>query len=141
MLAADFARALGTIPGWLTLVSLAVVGYYVVRGQAGPALTIMRETNRVLTERVQDLEAQLAVNRSRITELEGTRSLEVIGEQITAAFDAQRERAERRLDAVLGEAHEHERRAQERHEAQLELTRNVSAEVVAALRDASNGSG
>jgi hypothetical protein len=141
VIAAHIGQALGTIPGWLTLLSLAVVGYYVVRGQAGPALTIMRESNRVLTDRVKDLEAQLALNRSRITELEGTRSLEVIGEQISAAFDAQRERAERRLDAILGEAHEHERRAEERHQAQLELTQHVSAEVVAALRDAKAGPG
>ena len=52
---------IGSAPGWLTLVAVAVVGFYFIRGAGGTALSTLEIANRVLEGRVKVLEAQAGV--------------------------------------------------------------------------------
>lgn len=132
---------IGTLPGWLTIVALAIVGWYFVRGQGGQALSILEQANRVLRGRIDELEHERVADRQKIAELEATRSLEAIGEQITAAFAEQQEKAEHRLRLIMTWATNHEQHAQERHDQQLEVTREVGLATVKALDRVADGAG
>lgn len=92
------ASLIGTLPQWLTVLVLvvgAVAFAWAVRtGQAGNALSIVRDANEVLTDENKRL-------RSRVAELESTRSLEAI----VKALEEHEERAaerDRHVVAVLG---------------------------------------
>jgi hypothetical protein len=132
MFALDTHPALGTLPAWITLLALAVVGWYVVRGQSGTALGILRDSNQVLTDRIRALQEEAKRDRARIAELEATRSLEVIAEQ--------REVANARLAVVVHEAEAAHRRAEERHALLVALIERVGDELAHSIRVAANGS-
>jgi uncharacterized protein YigA (DUF484 family) len=140
MFALDTHPALGTLPAWITLLALAVVGWYVVRGQSGTALGILRDSNQVLTDRIRALQEEAKRDRARIAELEATRSLEVIAEQVQQGFAEQREVANARLAVVVHEAEAAHRRAEERHALLVALIERVGDELAHSIRVAANGS-
>lgn len=49
---------LGSVPAWLTLAVVAIVGYYFVRGAGGTALATLELANGILEKRVHDLESK-----------------------------------------------------------------------------------
>lgn len=107
MTAASFLQT-GTISGWATLLALVVVGYFVVRGGGGQALTILRESNEVLVKKNEELSDVAASQAMRISELERTRTLEPIVSEVAGLAKS--------IERILSV---HEQRAQERHEGQL----------------------
>jgi hypothetical protein len=98
---------IGTLPGWLTVLGVVAAARYFVKGQGGAALSVLETANRVLTQRLQALETVVAERDIRIAELEARTSLEPL------------------VASVAGEFANHEKRAQERHEEQLSLTREL----------------
>jgi hypothetical protein len=113
MLAVDW---IGTLPGWLTVLGILVAGRYFLKGQGGAALSVLETANRVLTQRLQALENLVAERDIRIAELEARTSLEPL------------------VASIAGEFANHEKRAQERHEEQLTLTRELVAATAAHTR-------
>jgi chaperonin cofactor prefoldin len=68
---------LGSLPAWLTLVTVAVIGYYFVKGAGGAALTTLETANRILEGRVHTLEAQAKDDAKLIAELKARTDLSV----------------------------------------------------------------
>jgi hypothetical protein len=130
---------LGTIPGWLTLFSLAIVGWYVVRGGGGTALGVLEQANRVLSRQVEVDKQTIADLQKRVAELEASRSLEAIVESVSKLFDSQAERAAERHHQLMELANSHERRAGERHSQQMLQMRELFTGVAEAIAEAGNG--
>lgn len=94
---------LGTLPGWLTLAALLAGTYIFIRGGGGTALETLETANRVLTKRIDVLEKSGAEKDLKIAELTGRTDVALA------------------LGPVLKWTIEHETRAQERHEATLNV--------------------
>jgi hypothetical protein len=94
---------IGTLPGWLTVFTLALLAIVYVRAGGGQALDVLETANRILTDRVKTLEDQLIDARKVIEQLGARTNLEPI------------------LSAVVEGFTRHEVRAQERHDAQLKV--------------------
>jgi hypothetical protein len=139
--AAFYHQALGTIPGWLTLLALAVLGFYVVRGAGGQALDVLERANRVLTDELARRDAKEAEQAKLITELRASRSLEVIVERIASEFGEQRQRQDERDAIVRAELLRHESNSQDRHDAQLAATQQVGDHVAEVLERALHNGG
>lgn len=95
--------ALGTIPGWLTLIVLLGSGLYVLRHGGSTAIETLSKANDVLTKRVQDMGGEV-------------RDLKAENAKLTGRTDVVLA-----LGPVLEWTAKHEERAQERHLAMLRL--------------------
>lgn len=62
--------ALGTIPGWLTLLSVVGVAWIMLRGGTGTAVSGLQDTNRELVRQVHELKGENSELRERIGTLE-----------------------------------------------------------------------
>lgn len=101
MLLAHAAGWLGTIPGWLTLLALAVLGYYVVRGQMGPALGYYRETNEALVKERSELREALAREAKENAALRARTDLEPLQAALIGRLEKIEAASERRDSAML----------------------------------------
>jgi hypothetical protein len=99
---------LGTIPGWLTLVSVIALAWTLWKGNAGSAVSVLRDANQVLAGRVRELETTTKKQAGVIGALEQRTNLEPIAASVVEQF-------------VL-----HEKRAQQRHEAQLLIAEMIA---------------
>ena len=68
---------IGTAPGWLTLVAVAVVGFYFIRGAGSTALSTLETANRILEGRVHDLETQARADAKLIADLKARTDIAV----------------------------------------------------------------
>lgn len=92
------AVALGTLPGWLTVIAVAVAAWVFYRGGTGTAVGGLTDTNR-------ELERQIKERDGKISALE----------RINAELRAEKDVAVAILP-VLETMKLHEQRAQERHD-------------------------
>ena len=132
----SYHPALGTLPGWLTLIALGVVGFYVVRGGGGQALDVLERANRVLTDELKRRDAKEAELARTIAELRATRSLDTIVQRVSEQFDAQQKRADDRHAMVMAEFHRHEGNANDRHEQVMAATARIAEAAVTSLEHA-----
>lgn len=93
----------GTLPGWLTLLSLVAVGFILWRGGAGTAVEGLQNTNRELERQIHALQAQNEAQAKEIAELR-TKT------DVTLA-----------LAPLLEWSTNHETRAQQRHEGTMNV--------------------
>jgi hypothetical protein len=105
------ASLLDAAPQWLPYVVLVVIGYYVVRGGGGHALSVLKVANEVLAARVDELERQRRSDEQVIAHLEARTSLEPM------------------VAAVVEQFAHHEARAAERHASLLKLADRVADKV------------
>lgn len=91
----------GSLPGWLTLVTLIIVGYLLVRGGSGQAVSGLQDTNRELVRQVHALQKENSDLRDRVRALEAK----------TDVAQA--------IQPVVKAMQDHETRAQQRHEGTL----------------------
>jgi hypothetical protein len=97
------SNVVGTLPGWLTLITLAGVGYVLLRGGSPQAIAGLRDIN-------SELERQ-------IKEKEGTiKTLERVNAELRAEKDVAVA-----LIPVIEALRGHEARAQERHVGTLKV--------------------
>jgi hypothetical protein len=111
------AALYGPLALWAPIVAIALVGWYVARGAGGQALSIMREANDVLRDKVTALESQHKADLQQIALLEARTSLEPM------------------VAAVVDQFELHELRAAERHEALL----TIAAAIADDLKTHTNG--
>jgi len=97
------SNAFGTLPGWLTLLTLVVVGYLLVRGGSGTAVTGLQDTNRELVRQIGALKDENTELRARVRALEAK----------TDVSEA--------LVPVVKALKDHETRAAERHDGTLRI--------------------
>lgn len=97
---------LGSLPAWLTLIVVSIVGYFFVRGAGGTALSTLETANRILEGRVHDLEAQVKSDAKLIAELKARSDLSVQIAPIVRWTGEHDEREQQRFEKtilVLGE--------------------------------------
>ena len=97
---------LGNLPAWLTLFAVSIVGYYFVRGAGGTALATLEAANRILEQRVHDLEQQGKSDAKLIAELKARTDLSVQLVplvQWTGEHEAHDQQRFEKTIAVLGE--------------------------------------
>lgn len=99
------AGILGTLPGWLTFVGVIFAAYAFYKGGGGAAITSLQAANQVLEKRVHDLETQARHDNATIAELRGRTDISIA------------------LKPLLEWTVQHEARAQERHSAQMKLSK------------------
>jgi hypothetical protein len=93
---------IGTLPGWLTLAALAGTALLFARGGGGVAVGQLRTANRVLAERVRELEqSELSMNR-QIAELEGRTNVALAIVPVIEWTTNHEQRAQERQAALLG---------------------------------------
>lgn len=68
---------LGSLPTWLTLLTIVILGYYFVKGAGGTALNTLQTANEVLEKRVKALEAQAVEDKKTIAELRARSDLSI----------------------------------------------------------------
>lgn len=93
--------AFGTLPGWLTLLTLAVVGYLLVRGGSGTAVTGLQDTNRELVRQVMTLKDENTELRARVRALEAKTDVSVALVPVVNALKAHETRAAERHNGTL----------------------------------------
>ena len=91
----------GTVPGWLTLVSLLAVAFILVRGGAGQAVEGLQATNRELARQIHVLEEKVSALSKENAELRGRTDVTVA------------------IAPLIEWSVNHETRAQQRHEGTL----------------------
>ena len=104
------AASWGTIPGWLTLVSLLAVGFMLIRGGAGQAVEGLQATNRELQRQIHVLQEQVRELTKENSELRGRTDITVA------------------LTPILEWSVNHEQRAQERHAGTLRVLDLIAAQ-------------
>lgn len=102
---------LGTLPGWLTLLTLMVVGYLLVRGGTGTAVSGLQDTNRELVRQIGALKDENTELRGRVRALEAK----------TDVSEA--------LVPVVKALQDHEQRAAERHDGTLHILELVAERI------------
>lgn len=125
---------IGTLAGWLTLVSIVAIAVVLWRGKAGEAVGILRDANEVLADRVKELEAKVSSNELTITELRAktdvTMALQPLIEWAGSHEGADERRHVQVADSfkvVTGAIARHEDRADERHKASLAVLDLIAA--------------
>ncbi len=104
------AASWGTIPGWLTLVSLLAVGWMLIHGGAGQAVEGLQATNRELQRQIHVLQEQVRELTKENSELRGRTDITVA------------------LTPILEWPVNHEQRAQERHAGTLRVLDLIAAQ-------------
>ena len=94
---------LGTLPAWLTFMGVIGAAWAVWRGGGGTALSTLQTANRVLEERVHELELQGKRDAATIAELTGKTDLALA------------------IKPFMEWASTHEERAVERHAGTLKV--------------------
>lgn len=102
MLLASGAGVFGTLPGWLTLGALCAAAWTFRRGGGGAALDSLDTANRVLTNRVKELEASDATKDKQLAELKGRTDVALALAPILKWTTQHEERAQERQIALLG---------------------------------------
>lgn len=93
--------ALGTLPGWLTVIAVVTAAWIFYRGGGGTAVSGLSDTNR-------ELERQIKVGEGKLSALERVNAELRAEKDVTVA-----------IMPVLETLRMHEERAQERHERML----------------------
>lgn len=109
---------LGTLPGWLTFIGAAAIGWILYRGGSPTAVSGLQDTNR-------ELERQIKERDGKISAIE----------RINAELRAQKDVAVA-IAPVIEALQGHETRAQDRHEKML-----LVLDLIAKRLGPDNGSG
>jgi hypothetical protein len=131
----------GTLPTWLAFLVLAVIGYYVVRGAGGQALSITQQANQVLSREVEKLQTEARRTQQVVAHLEAKRSLEPIVVAVVDQFAHHEERAHERHLALLEYLRSSTEQAEERHKAMLGAYSQLGAAVTQGIHDVVEGNG
>ena len=99
---------LGSLPAWLTLAAVSVVGYYFVKGAGGTALATLETANRILEGRVHQLETHGTADQKLIGELKARSDLSV------------------QIAPVIKWMGEHDAREQERFEKTIQVLGEIA---------------
>jgi len=91
----------GTLPGWLTLVSLLAVAVILVRGGAGTAVEGLQATNRELQRQIHELQSKVADLTNENAELRGRTDVAVVVAPVIEAVRAHEVSAAKRSDRTL----------------------------------------
>lgn len=91
----------GTIPGWLTLFGVVSVAWYMKRGGAVTALDTLVTANRILEDRVKELEKLDRAKDKEIATLSARTDIALALSPITDQITRQEHRAEKRHEALL----------------------------------------
>lgn len=132
---------IGIAPTVLGFLALAVIGFYVVRGAGGQALSITQEANRVLAREVEKLQAEAKKTQGVVAHLEAQRSLEPIVGAVVEQFAAHDVRASERHLALMTHLTTSAEQAQQRHVAMLAAYSRLGAAVTGGIRDVVEGNG
>ena len=106
MIAESVQMLLGNLPAWLTLITVGIVGFYFVKGAGGTALATLETANRILSNRVHELETQAKASTILIAALSAKTDLSVQVAPIlkwTAEHDEREQQRFEKTIAVLGE--------------------------------------
>ena len=95
------AASWGTIPGWLTLVSLLAVAAILVRGGAGQAVEGLQATNRELQRQIHVLEGKVGDLSKENAELRGRTDVTLALAPFMTWAESHEKHAERRSIATL----------------------------------------
>lgn len=94
-------NALGTLPGWLTLATLCAVGWLLVRGGSGTAVSGLQDTNRELVRQVHKLQSENEELRGRVRVLEAKTDVAQAIVPVVEAMQGHETRAQQRHDGTL----------------------------------------
>lgn len=92
---------LGTLPGWLTLLSVCAVGFFVWKGSGGQALEILQRANSVLAAQVEKLTSQNVEQAREIAVLQAKTDVSLALKPIVAAIERHENRAEVRSEEIV----------------------------------------
>lgn len=95
------AGTLGTLPGWLTFLGVAVACWVFWRGGGGTAISSLESANRVLEKRVHDLESQVKEDAKTIAELRGRTDVSIALKPVIEASTQHDIRAQTRFEQTL----------------------------------------
>jgi hypothetical protein len=93
---------IGTLPAWLTIAALIGTAVMFARGGGGIALGQLRTANRVLAERVRELEESDTTKQRKIAELEGRTNVALALVPVLEWTTNHEARAQERQAALLG---------------------------------------
>lgn len=91
----------GTLAQYLTLLAVIVGAFFVWRGGGSTALGVLETANRVLEERVHELERLRAKDVATISELQGRTDVALALVPLVTAIDTHEERAAARFERML----------------------------------------
>lgn len=95
------ASYVGTLPAWLTLLTLGGVGYLLIRGGTGTAVSGLQDTNRELVRQIHQLQRENTDLRERVRSLEAQTNVATALVPVIGALEAHEARAEERHDGTL----------------------------------------
>lgn len=88
--------AWGMIPGWATLIALVAVGWIMVRGGTGTAVSGLQDANRELERQIKQRDGQLSALERVNAELRAEKDVSVAIVPVIEAMRAHEERAQDR---------------------------------------------
>ena len=92
---------IGTLPGWLTLLTLGVVGFLLYRGGSGHAVSGLQAINQELVRQIGDLQSQNEAQAIQIAELQAKTDVTEAIQPISDALRSHDERAMSRNEHIL----------------------------------------
>lgn len=92
---------IGTVPGWATLATLIIVGFLLVRGGSGVAVSGLQDTNRELVRQVHELQKENTDLRGRVRALEAKTNVAQAIVPIVEAMQSHEVRAQQRHEGTL----------------------------------------
>lgn len=95
------AATLGTVGQWATVLAVVALGWFLWRGQAGAAVAILSDSNRVLERKVEDLTKELAEARRMIATLQAKTDVTVALAPILDSLADHERHAGERSDKLL----------------------------------------
>lgn len=95
------ASYLGTLPSWLTLLTIAALGYVYLRGGSGTAVSGLQDTNRELVRQIHELQNENTDLRERVRTLEAMTDVATALVPVVAALEAHETRAQQRHNGTL----------------------------------------
>lgn len=96
-----YAANWGTVPGWATLLALLGVGWIMVRGGTGTAVSGLQATNRELQRQISELKDDVKRLTAENAELRGRTDVALVIEPVVSAVKNHETHAAKRSEAML----------------------------------------
>lgn len=93
--------ALGTIPGWLTLITILAIAWAMIRGGTGTAVAGLQDTNRELVRQIEERKVKELVLEKENAELRGAKDVTVAILPVLIALEKHEDRAAERSVKTL----------------------------------------
>ena len=100
-MAASASSVWGTLPGWLTLLGMAALGWILLRGGVGTAVEGLQATNRELQRQISELQRKVEGLTKENAELRGRTDVALAIAPVIQAVTTHEREAAKRAVAML----------------------------------------